>query len=229
MWKREFQGRNFSFSSDRKHQVLADAHGHALLGRSQSGRMIGHDSYFIAETDDFIALGVADGVTEWVNHGINPAIFSVSLMENCRRSALRGVSSPLSILQDGYTTVQAVHPRIIGSSTACLAVIQNTTLTTANLGDSGFLVIRGSTVAHKSSSQLHFPQCPYQLSILPSSSKGNHAHDSPKMADFATFQLQPRDVIILGTDGLFENLDHKQIIDNQTFMKIQCNSCLTMN
>jgi hypothetical protein len=59
-------------------------------------------------------VGVADGVTEWVNHGINPAIFSVSLMENCRRSALRGVSSPLSILQDGYTTVQAVHPRIIG-------------------------------------------------------------------------------------------------------------------
>lgn len=134
-----------------------------------------------------VISGVADGVGSWVDHGVDPSDFSFCLMDNCRQSALGGVALPLSILKEGYSALQAVRPQIIGnrmhlqrptaklvmsyrcflgSSTACLAVIQGRMLKTANLGDSGFVVIRQSSVVHASSPQQHFTNCPFQLSIL---------------------------------------------------------------
>lgn len=47
-----------SFSTDMRHfRVVTAAYGCALQGRTQEGKKIGHDSYFIAETEKFTALG----------------------------------------------------------------------------------------------------------------------------------------------------------------------------
>ncbi|PKU30199.1 hypothetical protein llap_19497 [Limosa lapponica baueri] len=61
-----------------------------------------------------------------------------------------------------------------GSSTACIVVLDRTShrLHTANLGDSGFLVVRGGEVVHRSDEQQHYFNTPFQLSIAPPEAEG---------------------------------------------------------
>lgn len=40
------------------------------------------------------------------------------------------------------------------------------------------------------------------------------------MADLTSFKLVAQDVIVLGTDGLFENLDQEKIIDIIATLKV---------
>lgn len=57
----------------------------------------------------------------------------------------------------------------LGSSTACIIVFDNVNhiLYSANLGDSGFLVVREGKVVHRSEEQQHYFNTPFQLSIAP--------------------------------------------------------------
>jgi len=56
-----------------------------------------------------------------------------------------------------------------GSSTACVVVLDRTSrrLFAANLGDSGFVVVRAGVVVHRSNEQQHYFNTPYQLAIAP--------------------------------------------------------------
>ena len=45
-------------------------------------------------------------------------------------------------------------------------------LHTCNLGDSGFLVVRGGEVVHRSDEQQHYFNTPFQLSIAPPGVEG---------------------------------------------------------
>ena len=58
-----------------------------------------------------------------------------------------------------------------GSSTACIVVLNKDTCTvqTANIGDSGFVVVRAGKVVHKSEEQQHYFNTPFQLSLPPPS------------------------------------------------------------
>ena len=58
---------------------------------------------------------------------------------------------------------------LVGSSTACLLSYDNETslLHTANLGDSGYLVVRDGKVVARSRDVMHYFNCPYQLSNPP--------------------------------------------------------------
>ena len=53
--------------------------------------------------------------------------------------------------------------RLQGSSTACILALEGATLHAANLGDSGFMVVRRNKVAFKSRSQQHQFNYPFQL------------------------------------------------------------------
>lgn len=66
-----------------------------------------------------------------------------------------------------------------GSTTACIAVLdkKNSLLHSANLGDSGFLVIRKQSVIHSSMGQQHYFNTPYQLAIPPPECEGNVIQD----------------------------------------------------
>lgn len=56
------QGQSMKRHGSRRHlPVLTSAYGRALPGRAQEGRKIGHDSYFIAETEKFTVLGGSVG------------------------------------------------------------------------------------------------------------------------------------------------------------------------
>lgn len=57
----------------------------------------------------------------------------------------------------------------LGSSTACVIILngENNTVYTANIGDSGFLVVRHGEVIHRSEEQQHYFNTPFQLSLPP--------------------------------------------------------------
>jgi protein phosphatase PTC7 len=58
---------------------------------------------------------------------------------------------------------------VLGSSTACVVVLNRETSTvyTANIGDSGFVIVRHGKVVHRSEEQQHYFNTPFQLSLPP--------------------------------------------------------------
>lgn len=64
---------------------------------------------------------------------------------------------------------------ITGSTTACIVVLNRdlNTIYTANIGDSGFVVVRHGKIVHKSEEQQHYFNTPYQLSIPPPPNHNN--------------------------------------------------------
>lgn len=89
------------------------------------------------------------------------------------------------------------------------------TLRASNLGDSAFLLIRDNKCIYESPSQQHFWNCPYQLTVLPPGYPGakQHVMDMPKDAAQTSHQLQDGDVIVLATDGFWDNVFTKEAIE----------------
>mmetsp|Transcript_3218 Transcript_3218/g.4904 ORF Transcript_3218/g.4904 Transcript_3218/m.4904 type:complete len:222 (+) Transcript_3218:617-1282(+) len=79
------------------------------------------------------------------------------------RNRYEPVIFPTYVLQKAYTKISAV-----GSATALIAILNKNELSVANIGDSGFLVIRFKNgepyCPHKSKEQQHAFNIPYQLS-----------------------------------------------------------------
>lgn len=141
---------------------------------------------------------------------------------------------PTYILQKAYAKVNAV-----GSATAMIAILNKHELQIANIGDSGFLVVRFKRgepfVPHKSKEQQHAFNIPFQLSQLPTQAdleilrrqgkreelqrlkkvlrKKNHVcQDQPDSADDYTIELKDGDIIVSATDGVFDNLFQHEIL-----------------
>ncbi|XP_006824266.1 protein phosphatase PTC7 homolog, partial [Saccoglossus kowalevskii] len=115
---------------------------------------------------------VADGVGGWRDYGVDPSQFSSTLMKTCERIVKQGkfsVSSPTGVLSKSYKELLENKAPLVGSSTACILIFdnQNHVVYTANLGDSGFLIVRHGKVVHRSEEQQHYFNTPFQLSIAP--------------------------------------------------------------
>jgi protein phosphatase PTC7 len=86
----------------------------------------------------------------------------------------------------------------IGSSTACLVLLDRTQniLYTANIGDSGYIILRKSNnqyhQIYKSEEQLHSFNFPFQVG-----STGDH----PNKAATKKHKVQKGDLIIVASDG----------------------------
>jgi len=159
-------------------------------------------------------IGVADGVGGWRQYGVDPGQFSMQLMQACERLVKAGYfvsNQPARLLAQGFSEMQASKKPVIGSSTACLAMLSHADgkLYTANIGDSGLLVVRGGRVVHRSAEQQHYFNTPYQLSLPPTDMESDVLADLPESADRYEFNVEDGDVIILATDGIFDNVpDH---------------------
>jgi len=104
-----------------------------------------------------------------------------------------------------------------GSSTACLITMNASSgvLRSANLGDSGFLIIRSSTILHKQQPQTHFFNCPKQLTKLPVNSRRRFSRacvDSPSEAETFRTRLRDGDIVVAYTDGLSDNVFSAEIV-----------------
>ncbi|KAL8180094.1 UNVERIFIED_CONTAM: Protein phosphatase PTC7 [Gekko kuhli] len=187
---------------------------------------------------------VADGVGGWRDYGVDPSQFSGTLMRTCERLVKEGrfvPSNPVGILTASYCELLQNKVPLLGSSTACIVVLDRTShrLHTANLGDSGFLVVRGGEVVHRSDEQQHYFNTPFQLSIAPPEAEGvvfsdrlNFGQDgskaqtfiifvfhSPDAADSTTFDVQLGDIILTATDGLFDNMPDYMILQELKKLK----------
>ncbi len=208
---------------------------------------IGDDAYFVARhVDDWNnnvfdvhvdssdkktsaadIIGVADGVGGWREYGVDPGQFSSALMRNCERLAVDGRfarDQPAKLLAQGYLEMRECRKRIVGSSTACVMILSHSDLRlhTANIGDSGFLVVRDGRVVHRSREQQHFFNTPFQLSLPPAEvAAGAVLTDPPEAADTYEFKVRDGDVILLATDGLFDNVPDALLVDEMSALHVE--------
>ncbi|KAL3662942.1 hypothetical protein V7S43_011888 [Phytophthora oleae] len=168
----------------------------------------GEDAWFISGN----TVGVADGVGGWARKGIDSGEYSRTLMNSAKLTvtASTKIPTPLQVLTVAHCSAQCP-----GSSTACIVQLDDLSLRAINLGDSGFLLCRlqrdeeqgGALrwqVVHETTNQCHYFNCPYQLGF------GANG-DKPEMGEVYELEAQEGDVVVLGTDGLFDNLFPNQI------------------
>jgi protein phosphatase PTC7 len=156
----------------------------------------------------------------------------------CDQGKCRRVVAPAEVLSQAYERVKSEN--IIGSSTACVALFDSIRhqLHFANLGDSGIIVLRhidseiaGSLKRDKmvprterksdlrtafvSQQQLHSFNHPYQLGWTGEDLLGKERSSFKSARDscVTSVHLRRGDLIIMATDGLFDNVDIEDIED----------------
>lgn len=177
----------------------------------------GDDAWFITSTKKVDVIGVADGVGGWRSYGIDPGEFASFLMKTCERLVQCtnfDPISPVNLLSYSYCELLENKKSISGSSTACVLIFnrENSMVYTANIGDSGFIVVRAGQVVHRSEEQQHYFNTPFQLS-LPPPGLDNVLSDRPESADTLNFPVERGDVILVATDGVFDNVPLKLLVD----------------
>jgi len=183
----------------------------------------GEDSLFSGRNDYVYALGVADGVTDWAERGFkSSAELAQTLMRKCHsavKQEMLRIRKPRELMQHAYTYMKQccgnTQTALPGTTTICVATVEKYAphlLHVANLGDSGFMLLR--KVEHprsrfipalQSAEQMHGPDFPYQL--------GCSSRDSPDDAEDYSTQLHPGDVLMLATDGVYDNLFYDTICE----------------
>ena len=129
---------------------------------------------------------MADGVGGWRQYGVDPGTFSDALMRACERVATAGAFRPhlpAQLLARAYSELMDSKEPIVGSSTACVVVFSRETgyLHAANIGDSGFLLVRDGRVLLRSEEQQHYFNTPYQLSNGPPGQDGQVRRHTDRM------------------------------------------------
>lgn len=160
----------------------------------------GEDASFVS--DDGRALGVFDGVGAWSEMGVDPGIYSKSLAAECLAAyeELGTAAQPRDLLERAWLNSQ----HLMGSSTALCLTLDGNVLRGANLGDSGFLVVRQGQLLHRQKEQQHGFNFPFQL--------GTQSTDSPHDAHVVELELELGDVVVAATDGVLDNLFAEDIV-----------------
>ena len=165
----------------------------------------GEDACYITECGT--SLGVSDGVGGWLELGVDSGLYSRELCVAAARAvANTGETDPRAVMQAAYDESNSV-----GTATFCCLTLEDNVLRAANLGDSRFVLLRpnankqGLKFVCLSTDQQHFFNCPRQL--------GTNSLDMPHHADLYELAAQPGDIVVVGTDGLWDNLEPKEIMD----------------
>ncbi|KAI0409429.1 protein serine/threonine phosphatase 2C [Xylaria palmicola] len=189
----------------------------------------GQDAFFISRVGDTnaVAFGVADGVGGWEESGVDPADFAHSFCDYMASAAYEhrpaggeALLTPRALMQRGYDDVCKDRSIHAGGSTASVAIAsEDGKLEVANLGDSGFVHLRLNAVHTYSEPQIHAFNTPYQLSIVPASMLARAAAfggaqlcDYPKDADVTQHTLKHGDILVLASDGVWDNLFNQDIL-----------------
>ncbi|XP_017099989.2 protein phosphatase PTC7 homolog fig [Drosophila bipectinata] len=186
--------------------------------RERANRRFGEDSWFVSSTPRAEVLGVADGVGGWRDMGVDAGRFAKELMGCCCGHAEQvdfDARNPRALLVSSYQDLKDREDPVVGSSTACVVAMhrKDLTLYTANLGDSGFLVLRNGRVLHRSQEQTHDFNTPFQLTVAPSHKRDSFHCDRPEMAAVSRHSLAPGDLVLLATDGLFDNMPESMLLE----------------
>ncbi|KAF3919797.1 hypothetical protein ABW20_dc0109193 [Dactylellina cionopaga] len=193
--------------------------------RKKARPKTGQDAFFVSRVSDTgsVAFGVCDGVGGYSTSGIDSADFSHTLCEDMAEISYHA-ETPMPadmLIEAGYISVCSNSNVRGGGTTACVGIAKpDGTLEAANLGDSGFVILRGGRVHHTSQPQTHAFNTPFQLSVLqPEVIEQARKFggpipisDRPRDAHVDIHDLQHGDVIVFATDGLWDNLSAQDVL-----------------
>lgn len=171
----------------------------------------GEDSYIIKNFENNKFFGVFDGISSVKHYGFDPSEFPYHLVYNLYKTL---TDDDIDIKQELINIGQKItDENIKGSSTVCLSKFNQNDgkLETFNLGDSGFMVFRRINklkpiLLYKSEPQCFGFNYPYQFNNFIES----HKNDILSIQKHELF-LQKGDIIILASDGLWDNLYEDEI------------------
>ena len=166
----------------------------------------GEDAHYVSES----LLAIADGVGGWAALNIDPALYSRELCRNIRHFHSKNPKvyekNPKQLMEEA-----AAQTMSIGSSTCLILSINEITpiLYSSYIGDSGFLILRKIGhhfhIVFRSIEHCRSFNFPYQI---------GSSGDPPKMALDQEHHIENNDIIIAGSDGLFDNLDDEKIVNS---------------
>jgi len=167
----------------------------------------GEDAFFASN----YVLSVADGVGGWNQRGVDPAKYSKKLAAN---TELLTNSNPIKYRKNPKQMLVDVanSNKETGSSTMVIATIDpdSNLLRTSYIGDSSYLLVRPDPATgnykkvFRSEEQQHSFNFPFQIGSV---------GDNPNEALAFQHEIKENDLLILGTDGMFDNLFDKQILN----------------
>ncbi|KAM3339587.1 putative protein phosphatase 2C 55 [Capsicum galapagoense] len=174
--------------------------GSFYLAKDNPKKPLGDDAHFMYEY--YQTIGVADGVGGWAKKGIDAGIYARELMRNsliATNNEPKGHVNPKRVLEEAYK-----NTNYEGSSTACIITLnsEKNTIRAANVGDSGFFLLRKGKIIYKSSIQQRGFGCPYQL---------GKCNDNPSVAKEMELIVKKDDILIVGTDGMLDNMNQSEI------------------
>jgi serine/threonine protein phosphatase PrpC len=150
-------------------------------------------------------------------------------------------SSPVKIMGQGFARFQEEiqKSKIQGSTTALMALLdvrrlrgsgsvkktadsfskQADQLKIVNVGDCGVMIVRDRVKLFKTKELVYRSNCPYQL--------GTDSDVEPRHGDEYTVDVQEGDVVIVASDGLWDNLFVSLFCQRWIYMKFphQSNNC----
>ncbi|KAG5684792.1 hypothetical protein PVAND_014005 [Polypedilum vanderplanki] len=181
----------------------------------------GEDDFLQNKLNDIHLMNVADGVGSWSELNVDPKIFANELLKSISDEFLsiktkmfnlhdksytpflkRIISDAFRKLQETKTFIQHGSCTLVTLSLNIKTLILNSYV----LGDSAFMIIRNREVYYKSKDLQHGFNWPYQLAFE------DEYTDDPLVGHTVQFQLKPHDIIIIGSDGLFDNLFEEAIL-----------------
>lgn len=147
-------------------------------------------------------LAVCDGVSAWwTEDGVDAGVFALRMADALSQVTEAG---PLTATLQGAFQ-RTLESGVQGSTTVCAARLQGTSLEVCNLGDSGLKLYRQGEkpgvydLVGETQALRHDKDRPFQL--------GSHEKtDLPRAAHTNSLEVQSGDVLVLGSDGLWDNL-----------------------
>ncbi|KAF0988853.1 hypothetical protein HZS_7123 [Henneguya salminicola] len=183
--------------------------------------VFGEDSAFTVLSSRYSFFGIADGVGGYRKYRIDPSLFSSTLMKLCLNKSLTVIKNYArpnckKIIDDGYNQLLSLQERIYGGSTINISCFDHRSgeLSISNLGDSRVMVIQPTrNQIFTTNSQQHHFNCPYQLSNTSDDIVITNFTFKQFDSEQYSLQLHHGDIIIIGTDGFFDNMSPEDIIE----------------
>ncbi len=161
----------------------------------------GEDSLFVSGR----SFGVFDGVSGAEKLDGVP-LYSNTLAQQMKSAVGKDGLSVDEIKATMLKAAEYADVAATGASTAVVASVGNDDMLRAvNLGDSVLIIIRDGKITARAKETIHYFDCPFQLS--------DESPDRPRNGSVLQTQLKKGDLIIAGSDGIFDNLDDAMVCE----------------
>ena len=159
----------------------------------------GEDACFIRDK----VLGIFDGVGSWGSKQVDPGLCSKEFARLSNQHFQKDGMSPVRSLKSALSSNKE-----IGSTTATVAHLHSNRLCGLYIGDSGFIILREGVVIYETSESQQGFNYPCQLGR---DQDGERIGSVSSGTEFSV-KVRPGDIVIMASDGLWDNLFTKNIV-----------------